>query len=328
MMTTTTTLRRTPGALDQLRQWRAQPGSWTGYFAILNALYLLWLGCLKFNAAEQADVLKWWNASILWQRLYDVLPAFPSGQAVPMFAAGIELLAAACLFGYRSRRALRVGAALACAVYAFNLLYLVTNPVWVAAMGGFPFLGSGQGCIKYVPMLATAWYLLVQNTRHQGPGERIAVRVGWLGIVMVMAWIGSMKFFLFEAQGIEPLLRHHWVFGWMYRLWDTQGVSNVIGLVELVFALFIVLGAIWPALLSFGLIGIAVTVACTTSFMFTLPGWAPTAQFPVLNGAGVFLLKDQFLLAAMLLVWSLRPGPRPAACLPIERAKSHPKGVN
>lgn len=308
MMTYPTILQRPLDLLASMQQRGARPGAWTGYFALLNAIYLLWLGGLKFTQAESADVLKWWRASPLWQALYHGVPIFPADDVLPMLGAGVELLAGACLLAYRYRHARRVGALLACAVYAFNLLYLLTNPVWVAKMGGFPFLGSGQGVIKYIPMLATSVYLLFQHTRHQAWGERYAARLSWIGVVMVMAWIGSMKFFLFEAQGIEPLLRNHWVFGWMYHFWDVQGVSNVIGSIELAFALVVVLGAIWPALLPLALMGIAVTVACTTSFMFTLPGWAPASQFPLLNGAGVFLLKDQFLLAAMLLSWSLRSG--------------------
>lgn len=302
-MNTTTT--RPLNLVSQLSQWRARPGAWTGYFAVLNAIYLLWLGGLKFTTAESADVLKWWHASALWQGLANVLPVFPSDESVPLVGAAVELFAGACLLAYRRSTALRWGALLATLAYGFNLLYLLTNPIWVAEMGGFPFLGSGQGYIKYLPMLATSLYLLGQGVQCRSCVEQYAARTGLIGIILVMGWIGSMKFFLFEAQGIEPLLRHHWVFGWMYSYWDLQGVSNIIGLTELAFALLVVLGAIWPAVRPLAAAGIAVTVACTTSFMFTLPGWAPTAQFPMLNGAGVFLLKDQFLLAATLLLFSL-----------------------
>lgn len=315
-MTTTLTSRGPLALARHLTQWRAPPGAWTGYFALLNAVYLLWLGALKFTPAELADVLKWWHANPLWQGLQHALQVFPPDQVVVAAGAAVELLAGACLLAYRHRTGLRWGALLACSVYAYNLLYLLGNPVWVAELGGFPFLGAGQGTIKYLPMLATSLYLLAQGTRHQVRVENHAARLGWAGIVLVMGWIGSMKFFLFEAQGIEPLLRHHVLFGWMYGYWDLQGVSNIIGLTELAFALLVVLGAIRPALLPLALAGIAVTVACTTSFMFTLPGWGPATRFPVLNGAGVFLLKDQFLLAATLLLFSLRPESKPNFAAP------------
>lgn len=290
---------------DKVIRWCTRPRAFIGYFALLNALYLLWLAGLKLTAAESADVLKWWHASSLWQALQHALPVFPSDQMVVAAGAAVELSAGLCLLAYRRRAALRWGALLACLVYGFNLLYLLTNPIWVASMGGFPFLGAGQGYIKYVPMLATSMYLFAQTTQRRQRLEGTAVALAWLGIVLVMGWIGSMKFFLFEAHGIEPLLRHHWLFSWMYGVWDVQGVSNVIGATELLFALLVALSAVWRPLLPFALAGIAVTVACTTSFMFTLPGWAPTDHFPLLNGAGVFLLKDQFLLAATLLLFRM-----------------------
>jgi uncharacterized membrane protein YkgB len=72
-------------------------------------------------------------------------------------------------------------------------------------------------------MLATSLYLFGQQTQRRSDIEKFAAQTGLIGIILVMGWIGSMKFFLFEAQGIEPLLRHHWVFGWMYNYWDVQG---------------------------------------------------------------------------------------------------------
>ena len=283
--------------LQRLLRWQAPAGIWTGYFAAVNALYLLWLGALKFTPGEARDVLKWWHGSALWRGL----PL--SDDWLPLLAAAVELAAGVCLLAWRRPSLLRWGALLASLVYGFNLLYLFTNPIFVAKLGGFPFLGSGQGMIKYLPMLATSLYLLAQGRSWQQRGERAAAWLGVIGILLVMGWIGSMKFFLFEAEGIEPLLRNHWIFSWMYGVWGVQGVSNVIGLTELAFALLVLAAWCMPALAPLAVAGIGVTVACTTSFMFTLPGWAPESHFPLLNGSGVFLLKDQFLLAATLLLF-------------------------
>lgn len=255
--------------------------SMTTWFALLNAVYLLWIGSLKLVA--DAPVPGGW---------------------LGILGLGAELAAGALLLAWRNKECLRWGAMLASAVYGINLLFLFTKGAWLAEMGGFPFLGAGQGTVKYLPMLATSMYLLAKDRA----GRQLAANVGIAGIVLVMGWIGSMKFFLFEAEGIEPLLRGHWVFDWMYRFWDIQGVSNIIGAVELLFALALLLGLVWKRLLVVALLGIAVTVACTTSFMFTLPGWAPDAYFPLLNRSGVFLLKDQFLLAAMALVFVCKEG--------------------
>lgn len=118
-MTYKSTITRPIYLVSQISQWRAEPGAWTGYFAVLNAIYLLWLGCLKFTTAETADVLKWWHASVLWQGLHNVLPLFPSDELVPLIGASIELFAGACLLAYRRGNALRLGALLATVVYSF-----------------------------------------------------------------------------------------------------------------------------------------------------------------------------------------------------------------
>lgn len=284
-----------------LASWQPTSHQLTVYFACLNALYLLWMAGLTVRAGACADTLRWWHASPLWQALAGYLPDYL------VIGAGIlvEIVAALCLLGYRRRRALMTGSALACLVYGFNLRYMLSNPVWVAKLGGFPFLGSGQGVIKYVPMLATSVFLLGKSLGRPTI-VRTAVGLGWLGVVMVMGWIGSMKFFLFEAQGIEPLLRHHWVFGWMYSVYSVQGVSNAIGMIELAFALLVALSWHKRALAPLALAGIGITVACTASFMFTLPGWNADSAFPWLNGTGIFLLKDAFLFASAVLLLGVR----------------------
>jgi reactive chlorine resistance protein C len=40
--------------------------------------------------------------------------------------------------------------------------------------------------------------------------------------------------------------------------------------------------------------------------MSTLPGWNVDSAFPWLNGSGIFLLKDAFLLAATVLLLGVR----------------------
>jgi uncharacterized membrane protein YkgB len=242
------------------------------------------------------DVLKWWHQSALWSTMFGGVP----DQAVIAIAVGMNLIAGICLLLFRLPVALTLGAALASLIYCFNLLFFFTNPVWQASMGGFPFLGSGQGVIKYVPMLATSVFLFGHSVRRPGFGS--PRKMALIGSVLVMAWIGAMKFFAFEAEGIEPLLRNHLVFSWMYQVWTLQGVSNVIGITELVFALFVAL-SLWKRPFSvLAVAGIGITVACTTSFIFTLPAWDAKSYFPFINGAGLFLIKDQFLFAATLLL--------------------------
>ncbi len=124
------------------------------------------------------------------------------------------------------------------------------------------------------------------------------------GLVLVLGWIGAMKFTHYEAVGIQPLVSSSPFMSWMYRVLSVQAVSNLIGVAELTAALLIGLRP-WSgrAGAAGGVLAVA-TFLTTISFLFTLPGWeASLGGFPALSGSGGFLLKDVILLGASL--WSL-----------------------
>lgn len=128
--------------------------------------------------------------------------------------------------------------------------------------------------------------------------------VRW-GLVVVLAWIGAMKFTGYEAAGIEPLVANSPLMGWTLPLLGIRGVSNLLGVVEIIVAALIALRPIAPTLAAAGS-AVAVAMFCTTlTFLFSTPGWEPSlGGFPTLSVApGQFVLKDLVLLGAAL--WSL-----------------------
>jgi reactive chlorine resistance protein C len=125
------------------------------------------------------------------------------------------------------------------------------------------------------------------------------------GLVLILFWIGLMKFTSYEANAIKPLVEHSPFMGWMYSVMSVQTVSNVIGVIEVATAVLMALQP-WSAIAS--AIGSAMatfTFLLTLSFLFSTPGWEPTlGGFPALSVApGQFILKDLLLLGAA--VWSL-----------------------
>ena len=125
------------------------------------------------------------------------------------------------------------------------------------------------------------------------------------GLVLVVAWIGAMKFTAYEAAGIQPLVANSPLMGWMYRFLSVQGFSNLLGTVEIAVAAMI---AVRPLSARVGAVGSAMAVMMfltTLSFLFSTPGWEPSlGGFPALSVVpGQFLLKDVVLLGAA--VWSL-----------------------
>jgi len=131
--------------------------------------------------------------------------------------------------------------------------------------------------------------------------ERMGIHVSRYGLVITLLLIGVLKFTAGEAQGIQPLVANSPLMFWLYRIFSLQGVSNLIGMIEIVVALLIALRP-WSARLSFiGSIGAIITFVLTVSFLLSTPG---ALQFshgvPLLGDAGQFLIKDLVLLGASI----------------------------
>ena len=124
------------------------------------------------------------------------------------------------------------------------------------------------------------------------------------GLVLILFWIGAMKFSDFEAQAIKPLIETSPLMSWLYALLDVQAVSNLLGVTEIGAGLLIALRPWAPRLAALGST-VAVGMFLTTlTFLFTLPGWeASLGGFPAISSAGGFLIKDVVLLGTAL--WSL-----------------------
>ena len=125
------------------------------------------------------------------------------------------------------------------------------------------------------------------------------------GLVLVIFWIGAMKFTAYEANGIEPLVANSPLMGWMYHFLSVQALSNLLGTVELAIAVMIGLRRLSPLVSAIGSAMAALMFLTTLSFLFSTPGWEPgLGGFPALAVVpGQFLLKDVVLLGAA--VWSL-----------------------
>ena len=125
------------------------------------------------------------------------------------------------------------------------------------------------------------------------------------GLVLVVAWIGAMKFTAYEANGIQPLVANSPFMGWVYHVLSIQAFSNVLGVVELAIALTIALRPLSAAVAAVGSGAAVVMFLTTLSFLVSTPGWEPSlGGFPALAVVpGQFLLKDVVLLGAAL--WSL-----------------------
>ena len=133
------------------------------------------------------------------------------------------------------------------------------------------------------------------------------------GLVLVLLWIGGMKFTAYEAEGIRPLVANSPLMGWVYNLISVTAFSSLLGVIEIAIGVLIALRPVWPAGSALGS-GLAVGMFLTTlSFLVTTPGWEPSlGGFPAVSAMpGQFVLKDIVLLGAALWTageaWAARP---------------------
>ena len=183
------------------------------------------------------------------------------------------------------------------------LLMLFTHPVWIESLGGFPAIGAGQGLIKYLAIAGVAYYLSCYYAHHEKQLDS-ARFVMLVGILLVMTWIGGMKFTQIEADGIFPLMDSSPLFSWIYTFFSPLHGSYFIGIVELIGVLAILLYKWKNWLYLFGLAICAFTFLATQTFIITLPAFGSEGVIPMLTGSGQFIIKDLGLLAACVLLLS------------------------
>lgn len=273
------------------------------YFARTSlALLLVWFGAMNFTSVGEGIVTTWLERTM-----------FVSGMAGIDFnwaqiIGGFQLLAGVGLAVARGKIAW-IAAMMAMAFAAMALLLMFFANVWIADMGGFPAIGAGQGIIKYLSILGVSMFLAAHlhpdsKSAHCSKMRSISILLILFGIILVLGWIGAMKFTAIEADGIEPLLRTSPFFSWLLDIFDKQSASIFIGVIEIITAALL-LG--WFYNRRIFLIGAAlcvVTFLGTLSFMATFsPTWAADlGGFPALAGAGHFLLKDLVMLSGTFLL--------------------------
>jgi uncharacterized membrane protein YkgB len=135
--------------------------------------------------------------------------------------------------------------------------------------------------------------------------ENILTEIGVIairyGLVLVLLWIGGMKFTQVEAEGIKPLAENSPFTGWLYKVMSVTGVAKLIGVIELITGLLIALRPVAPAWSGVGSLMAIITFLITLSYIFTTPGWEENLGFPALSVTpGQFLLKDVVLLGVAI----------------------------
>ncbi len=158
--------------------------------------------------------------------------------------------------------------------------------------------------------------------------DRVGMGLLRIALVIVLVWIGGLKFVDYEADSVVPLIANSPMMKFLYhhpgeyrshmnkegelnlehRAWHrengTYPISYGIGTMILCIGLLIALYPVKPELSVLGS-GLLIVMSCTTlSFLITTPEvWVPSLGdanhgFPYLSGAGRLIVKDCIMLGA------------------------------
>jgi uncharacterized membrane protein YkgB len=207
----------------------------------------------------------------------------------------LPLMTIAARFYLVSAKAVTLYAAF---VIAIPLLTLLSPTRWMADLGGFPIIGSGQGIIKYFAVLPLFLFLFYREKFS----HKQLTYLNFAPVAMVLLWIGGMKFFEFEANAIVGLVETSPFMSWLYDVFSVQGASNMIGGFDVFFALVLGAGIYTknkPIIIASGLACLSVFLM-TQTFLFTVPDTLNSAT--IVNRLGQFVIKDLWFIANLTVV--------------------------
>lgn len=124
------------------------------------------------------------------------------------------------------------------------------------------------------------------------------------GLVVILFWIGALKFTAYEAEGLIPLVSNSPLMSWGYQVMSVRSFSMLIGAIEITIGILIALRRLSPVASAVGSLASIGMFLVTLSFVFTTPGvWQDGYGFPFPSPMpGQFLAKDILFLGAA--IWS------------------------
>ncbi|WP_165729419.1 DUF417 family protein [Pseudoalteromonas sp. 31A1] len=187
---------------------------------------------------------------------------------------------------------------LAIVISIVPLLTLFASNRWMAQLGGFPIIGSGQGIIKYFAVVPLYLFLFYKDKLT----DKQHVLLNFIPVAMVLLWIGGMKFYEFEAKGIVSLVETSPFMSWLYKVFSVQGASNVIGGFDVLFAVLLGLGLF----LNNKKLIIVSGLACLSVFMMTqtflITATGAFSSSTLLERLGQFVIKDLWYVGNLVVI--------------------------
>ncbi len=124
------------------------------------------------------------------------------------------------------------------------------------------------------------------------------------GLVIILLWVGALKFTAYEAEAIQVFVENSPLLSWLYDVVSVRTFSTLLGIVEITLGLMIATRPFMPKVSAVGSLGALLLFLVTLTFVFSTPGaWQPGYGFPYLSpDPGQFLAKDVALAA--IAIWT------------------------
>jgi uncharacterized membrane protein YkgB len=196
------------------------------------------------------------------------------------------------------------------------------------------------------PAFKTVSHISMRIFEIAARADRAGIVVARIGLIVVLLWIGGLKAFKYEAQGIMPFVANSPLMSFFYAdpghykahmnpegtlvpanvEWNeknhTYAFAYGLGAVIVLYALMLCLHPWLPQVAALGGFLVFVMSLVTLSFLVTTPAcWVPPLGdvnhgFPFLSGAGRLVIKDAIMMGASLVVmadsakaWLRKQGP-------------------
>jgi uncharacterized membrane protein YkgB len=184
-------------------------------------------------------------------------------------------------------------------------------------------------------MMARLNELFTQLLNIAASSQKLGIHLIRVAILVIFVWIGGLKFWNYEAEGIVPFVANSPFMSFFYTKsapeykeyklkegefnakkveWhkanNTYGFAHGLGILIVSIGVLTFLGIFFPKV---GLVGATLAIIMTIgtlSFLVTTPEvWVPDLGsgehgFPLLTGAGRLVIKDTAILAGALVVLS------------------------
>lgn len=160
--------------------------------------------------------------------------------------------------------------------------------------------------------------------------DRIGITITRIGLIVVLVWIGGLKAFKYEADGIIPFVANSPFMSFLLadpenyqahknpegalvpenRAWHEQNGTYIfaygLGTVIVLYGVMLAVHPWLPQVATVGSFLVFIMSLVTLSFLITTPEcWVPdlgdsTHGFPYLSGAGRLVIKDAIMMGAAL----------------------------